>query len=49
VSFWRYPLFHAPLGFVAVLGVIALSGMIMRNSVILIDQVRTEIAAGRDP
>jgi multidrug efflux pump subunit AcrB len=42
-------LFHAPLGFVAILGVIALSGMIMRNSVILIDQVQTELDAGRDP
>ena len=39
---------QAPLGFVAILGVIALSGMIMRNSVILIDQVQTEMAAGRD-
>jgi multidrug efflux pump len=39
---------QAPLGFVAILGIIALSGMIMRNSVILIDQVRTEMAAGRD-
>ncbi len=41
-------LLHAPLGFVAILGVIALSGMIMRNSVILVDQVQTEIAEGRD-
>ena len=41
--------FQAPLGFVAILGIIALGGMIMRNSVILIDQVQTEIAAGRDP
>ena len=41
-------LFQAPLGFVAILGVIALSGMIMRNSVILIDQVQTEIAAGHE-
>jgi multidrug efflux pump subunit AcrB len=41
-------LFNAPLGFVAILGVTALSGMIMRNSVILIDQVQTEIDAGRD-
>jgi multidrug efflux pump subunit AcrB len=39
---------QAPLGFVAILGIIALSGMIMRNSVILIDQVQTEIAEGRD-
>ena len=41
-------MFQAPLGFVAILGVIALSGMIMRNSVILIDQIQTEMAAGRD-
>ena len=40
---------QAPLGFVAILGVIALSGMIMRNAVILIDQVRAEMAEGRDP
>jgi len=41
-------LFHAPLGFVAILGITALSGMIMRNSVILVDQVQAEIDAGRD-
>ena len=38
-----------PLGFVALLGVIALVGMIVRNSVILIDQIETEIAHGRKP
>jgi multidrug efflux pump subunit AcrB len=38
-----------PLGFVAILGVLALIGMIARNSVILIDQVETEKAAGRHP
>jgi multidrug efflux pump subunit AcrB len=36
-----------PLGFVALLGVIALVGMIVRNSVILVDQIETEIATGR--
>jgi len=41
--------FNAPLGFVAILGITALSGMIMRNAVILIDQVRLEMAEGRDP
>jgi len=41
--------FHAPLGFVAILGIVALSGMIMRNSVILVDQIRIEMEAGRDP
>jgi multidrug efflux pump subunit AcrB len=39
---------NAPLGFVAILGITALSGMIMRNAVILVDQVQAEIAAGRD-
>ncbi|MDB5992510.1 MAG: Antibiotic efflux pump rane transporter ArpB [Herbaspirillum sp.] len=39
-------IFHAPFGFVALLGVIALSGMIMRNSVILVDQIDRDIAAG---
>jgi multidrug efflux pump len=40
---------RAPLGFVAILGIIALSGMIMRNAVILVDQVKQEIASGLDP
>jgi multidrug efflux pump subunit AcrB len=37
----------APMGFVAILGVISLIGMVIRNSVILIDQIETEIAEGR--
>jgi multidrug efflux pump len=36
-----------PFGFVAMLGVIALSGMIMRNSVILVDQIRQDVEAGK--
>jgi multidrug efflux pump len=40
-------LFQAPFGFVASLGVIALSGMIMRNSVILVDQIRQDEEAGK--
>jgi multidrug efflux pump len=40
--------FGQPFGFVAMLGTIALSGMIMRNSVILIDQIEQDIAAGHD-
>jgi multidrug efflux pump subunit AcrB len=36
-------------GFVAQLGIIALFGMIMRNSVILVDQIRQDIEAGHDP
>jgi len=39
-------LFHKPFGFVAMLGTIALFGMIMRNSVILIDQIERDIHLG---
>jgi multidrug efflux pump len=39
-------LFGKPFGFVAMLGTIALSGIIMRNSVILLDQIETDIASG---
>jgi len=39
-------LLNRPFGFVALLGVIALMGMIMRNSVILIDQIEQERARG---
>lgn len=39
-------LFNMPFGFVAMLGSIALSGMIMRNSVILVDQINQDIADG---
>lgn len=38
----------APFGFVALLGIIALGGMIMRNTLILVDQVRQDREAGRD-
>ena len=41
--------FGKPFGFVAMLGTIALSGMIMRNSVILVDQIEQDKAAGMDP
>lgn len=39
-------LFGKPFGFVALLGVIAMFGIIMRNSVILVDQIEQDIAAG---
>ncbi|MBP2546276.1 MULTISPECIES: efflux RND transporter permease subunit [Acinetobacter] len=41
-------LFNKPFGFVAMLGTIALSGMIMRNSLILIDQIEQDIRAGQN-
>lgn len=37
-----------PMGFVSMLGIIALNGMIIRNSVILIDQIEQDIANGVD-
>lgn len=37
------------MGFVAILGVLALSGMIIRNSVILIDQIQKHLAEGEAP
>ncbi|HRD88068.1 MAG: efflux RND transporter permease subunit, partial [Candidatus Accumulibacter sp.] len=42
-------LFQVPFGFVANLGVIALSGMILRNSVILVDQIEQDEKAGKPP
>ena len=40
-------LFQVPYGFVANLGVIALMGMILRNSVILVDQIEQDEAEGK--
>jgi multidrug efflux pump subunit AcrB len=37
---------NAPFGFVALLGLIALAGMIMRNTVILVDQIESDVAHG---
>ena len=37
----------APMGFVAILGIVSLVGMVIRNSVILIGQIDTEIADGQ--
>ncbi|MFG1182004.1 efflux RND transporter permease subunit, partial [Xanthobacter versatilis] len=40
---------HKPFGFVALLGLIALAGMIMRNTVILVDQIDHDIRDGHTP
>jgi multidrug efflux pump subunit AcrB len=42
-------LFRVPMGFVAILGVISLTGMVIRNSVILIDQIDKHIKDGEHP
>lgn len=42
-------IFNKPMGFVAQLGIIALFGLIMRNAVILIDQIEQDISVGHQP
>ncbi|UFX43765.1 efflux RND transporter permease subunit [Bradyrhizobium sp. 41S5] len=37
---------NQPFGFVALLGLIALAGMIMRNTVILVDQIESDVSSG---
>jgi multidrug efflux pump len=42
-------IFQQALGFVAYLGILALGGMIIRNAIILIDQIQKHMAAGDNP
>lgn len=42
-------IFDKPIGFVAVLGILALFGMIIRNSIILIDQIKKHMLDGEKP
>lgn len=37
------------IGFVAIIGMVALSGMVIRNSIILLDQIRQHLEAGKTP
>lgn len=46
---WGMLLTDSAMGFVAELGILALFGMIIRNSVILIDQIKKHIADGESP
>jgi multidrug efflux pump len=41
--------FKMPFGFVAMLGMIALMGIIMRNTILLIDQIKQDLAVGVEP
>jgi multidrug efflux pump len=43
---WALTLTGAPFGFVALLGLIALAGMIMRNTIVLVDQIEHDVAEG---
>ena len=46
---WGLVLTGAAFGFVALLGAMSLSGMMIKNSVVLLDQVNIELRAGRSP
>ncbi|MET4368898.1 multidrug efflux pump subunit AcrB [Bradyrhizobium sp. LB12.1] len=41
-------IFHQPFGFNAILGLIGLAGILMRNTLILTDQIKENLAAGLD-
>ena len=38
-----------PMGFVSIVGMLALSGMVVRNSIILLDQIRQHLSDGKKP
>ncbi|MCK5802013.1 MAG: efflux RND transporter permease subunit, partial [Lentisphaeria bacterium] len=42
-------LFKLPFGFMAILGFLGLSGMLIKNAIVLIDEIEQEITAGKDP
>ncbi len=42
-------LFNATLGFMAELGILALTGTIIRNSMVLVDQIQQHLEAGMEP
>ena len=39
----------APFGFMALLGFLSLSGMLIKNAVVLLDQIKLELENGKDP
>ena len=42
-------IFEQPFGFMALLGFLSLSGMLMKNEIVLLDQINIELAAGKHP
>ena len=40
--------FKQPFGFMALLGLLSLSGMLIKNAIVLIDQIDLEIRQGKD-
>jgi len=41
-------LFKQPFGFMSLLGALSLAGMLIKNAIVLIDQINTEIASGKE-
>jgi len=39
----------APFGFMAILGMLSLSGMIVKNGIVLVDQINLELSEGKSP
>jgi multidrug efflux pump subunit AcrB len=42
-------LLNKPFGFMALLGLLSLSGMLLKNGIVLLDQINTELESGKDP
>jgi multidrug efflux pump subunit AcrB len=42
-------IFHQPFGFNAILGLIGLAGILIRNTLILVDQIRSDLLSGMTP
>jgi multidrug efflux pump subunit AcrB len=42
-------LLNKPFGFMALLGLLSLSGMLLKNGIVLLDQINTELHSGKDP
>jgi multidrug efflux pump subunit AcrB len=42
-------LLNKPFGFMALLGLLSLVGMLLKNGIVLMDQINTELATGKDP
>ena len=45
-AIWTLLITRQPIGFVSIIGMIALAGMIIRNSIILLDQIRQHLSEG---
>ncbi|MEO0452795.1 MAG: efflux RND transporter permease subunit [Verrucomicrobiota bacterium] len=47
--FYGLLLMGQPMGFMAILGTLSLSGMLIKNAIVLIDQINMELSQGKEP